>query len=101
MKFRAVVLAAALGLPIWAVMYAVTEFQFHFSGGQYRMGPIVKAGALTAMVATLVPVVVAGWRTASARRAFAVMLQATLIVWLVVVLAEWLLSFRFGAGLGP
>lgn len=92
-----VVLPVPFVVPIAAVMYGVTTFLFHFSGGQYRMGPIVNAGALIAIGTTLGAGVITGWRTDSRRRTFAVMLQAAWIVWLVVLVAEWLLSFRFGA----
>ncbi len=101
-RVRAIVSAIAtlpvpFVVPIALVMYGVTTYLFHFSGGQVRMGPIVNAGALIAIGAALATGIVTAWRTVSFRSAFAAMLRATGIAWLLVLVAEWLLSFRFGA----
>jgi hypothetical protein len=96
----ALVLATLLvpfAVPIAYVMFAITTFLFHFSGGQYRMGPIVTAGPFIAIAAALVAGSITAWRTAQFGLAFGVMARATGIAWAVLVLGYWLLSFAFGA----
>ena len=102
LRVRAVALVVATLLvpfvvPIAFVMFGITTFLFHFSGGQVGMGPIVGAGPPIAIAAALGGGIITAWRTARFGPAFATMVKATGIAWTVLVVAEWLLSFAFGA----
>jgi hypothetical protein len=83
--------------PAAIVMYLVTTFLFHFSGGQYRMGPVVDYGALTVIAGTLVLTGIA-WRVRSPAAAVKTAVIATPVAWAVAIAVEWGLSFAWGAG---
>jgi len=78
------------------VMLGVTTFLFAFSGGQYRMVPVVGYGALVVVVTTLVVAVVV-WRLRSLAAAVKWAAIATGACWAVALVAEWILSFSLGA----
>jgi hypothetical protein len=83
--------------PAALVMYLVTTFLFHFSGGQYRRGPVVDYGALTAIAGTLVLTAIA-WRVRSPAAAVKTAAIATPVAWVLAIAVEWGLSFVWGAG---
>jgi hypothetical protein len=86
----AIVVAAA-----GAFGYLVTTFLFAFSGGQYRMVPVVNLVALAVVVSSLV-VAAVGWMLRSPIQA----LKWTLIVsgagWVAAIAVEFVLSFSLG-----
>jgi len=84
-------------LLVGAFMYLVTTFLFDFSGGQYRMGPVVVYGALAAMGATLVVAAIA-WRIRSPAAAAAWATIATAVAWVLAIFVEWRISYVLGAG---
>jgi hypothetical protein len=93
-------LALAAGLIVIVIsgfMYLVTTFLFAFSGGQYRMEPIVQFGALTVIAAMLLLAAIV-WRVRSPVAAVICAAIVTPIAWVVLVVVEWGLSFEFGAG---
>ena len=93
-------LAVSLALvivPAAVFMFLVTTFLFNFSGGQYRMGPVVNYGALAAIAATVLAAAVA-WRLRPPNRAIKYTAIATGTLWLAAVLVEWGFSFALGAG---
>ena len=93
-------LALAAGFIVIVIsgfMYLVTTFLFAFSGGQYRMEPIVQFGALTVIAAMLLLAAIV-WRVRSPFAAVIYAAIVTPIAWVVLVVVEWGLSFEFGAG---
>jgi arginine exporter protein ArgO len=94
----ATVLSIALIVGLVApVMYLVTTFLFHFSGGQYRMGAVVDYGALAVVVGTLVLAVIV-WKVRSPATALKWTAIATPVAWVVAIVVEWGFSFALGAG---
>jgi hypothetical protein len=92
----ATVLSIALIVGLVApVMYLITTFLFHFSGGQYRMGPVVDYGALGVIVGTLVLAVIV-WRVRTPAAALKWTAIATPVAWLVAIAVEWGFSFALG-----
>src|SRR5215217_7172141 len=83
--------------PVGAVMYAVTTFLFAFSGGQYRMVPVVRGGFWAVGLAVLLGGGLALARTRSLARAGGLMLASAAVGWLVALGVYWLVSFRLGA----
>jgi hypothetical protein len=83
--------------PAAVVMYLVTTFLFHFSGGQYRMGPVVDYGALAVIAVTLLLTAIA-WRVRSPAAALKTATIATIVAWVLAIVVEWGLSFVWGAG---
>jgi hypothetical protein len=95
---RALALGILIGVLLaGAFMYLVTTFFFGFSGGQYRMGPVVVYGALAAMAATLIVAAIA-WRIRSPAAATAWAGIATAVAWAVAIFVEWRMSYVLGAG---
>jgi hypothetical protein len=95
---RAVAIGIVVGVLLaGAFMYLVTTFLFDFSGGQYRMGPVVVYSALGAISATLVVAAIA-WRIRSPSAAAGWAAIATAVTWAVAVFVEWRVSFALGAG---
>jgi hypothetical protein len=95
---RATALSIAIIVgPAAPVMYLITTFLFHFSGGQYRMGPVVDYGALTVIAGTLVLTAIA-WRVRSRAAAVKTAAIATPVAWVLAIVVEWGLSFVWGAG---
>ena|ERR1700674_2630952 len=95
-----VALALAVVLTIGlagAFMYLVTTFLFHFSSDQDRMGPVVNYGALVVIASTTLLAAIA-WKIRSPSAAVRYTAIATPVAWAVAVVAEWSLSFVFGAG---
>ena len=78
------------------VMYLVTTFLFHFSSGQYRMGPVVDFGALGVVLGTLVLAAIV-WRVRSPAAAVRWTGIATGVAWVAAIVIEWGLSFAYGA----
>ncbi len=78
-------------------MFLVTTFLFAFSGGQYRMVPVVQYGALTAIGASAIAAAAAGWRLRSGYAATIATAIATGVAWMAAVLVEFGLSFFLGA----
>jgi hypothetical protein len=87
---------AAIVIPAAAAGYLVTTFLFAFSGGQYRMVPVVNTGAVAVMLVTLV-VAAGAWRLRDASTAVKWTAAATAVAWPAVALVEWFLSFSLGA----
>lgn len=82
--------------PAALVMYLVTTFLFHFSGGQSRMGPVVDYGALTVIAGTLLLTVIV-WRVRSPAAALRTTAIVTPVAWVLAIVVEWGLSFAWGA----
>ena len=84
----------ALVVPLFiaAVMFQVTTFVFHFSGGQTRMATPVAAGPIIAVAVALVVGISTARRTAQYGRVLRMMLWATVLAWLVIVGTEQVLS---------
>jgi hypothetical protein len=78
-------------------MYLVTTFLFHFSGGQYRMGPVVDYSALAVIAGTLLLTAIV-WRVRSPAAALKCAAIATPAAWVVAIVVEWGFSFALGAG---
>lgn len=78
-------------------MFLATTFLFHFSSGQYRMGPVVNYGALAVVVGTSLLAVIA-WRIRSPAAALKWAALATPLAWVAAALVEWVFSFFLGAG---
>lgn len=78
-------------------MYLVTTFLFHFSSGQYRMGPVVDYIALAVVAGTLLLAAIV-WRIRSPAAAVKYTAIATPVVWVVAFFIEWGFSFVVGAG---
>jgi len=94
----ATVLSIALIVGLIApVMYLVTTFLFHFSGGQYRMGPVVDYGALAVIASTLLLTAIV-WKVRSPAAALKCAAIAAPVAWVVAILVEWGFSFALGAG---
>ena len=87
--------------PFGAVMYAVTTFLFAFSGGQYRMVPVVQGGFWTVALVVLLVGLIALARTRSLARAVGLMFASAAVAWLVALGVYWLVSFRLGADAPP
>ena len=79
-----------------AFMYLVTTFLFHFSGGQFRMGPVVDYGALAVVAGTLLLAMIV-WKIRSPIVAVKYTAIATPVAWVVALLVEWGFSFVLGA----
>jgi hypothetical protein len=95
---RAFALGVLVGVVlVGAFMYLVTTFLFDFSGGQYRMGPVVVYGALTVMATTLLVAGIA-WKIRSPVAALMGAGVTTALAWAVAVFVEWRISFALGAG---
>ncbi len=83
--------------PSGSVMYTVTTFLFAFSGGQYRMVPIVGAGHwIVGLGALLVGGAVLA-ATRSLPRALWAVLGTIVVAWPVAVVVYWVLADRLGA----
>ena len=94
---RAVAIGIVIGVLVsGAFMYLVTTFLFDFSGGQYRMGPVVAYGALAAIGGILVVSAIV-WRIRSPATAAIWAGIATAVVWAVAVFVEWRVSYVLGA----
>src|SRR2546421_10043682 len=78
------------------VMYLVTSFLFAFSGGQYRMVPVVGYGALAVIGATLLIAIVV-WRLRSLAAAVKWAAIATALGWALAIVGESILSFGLGS----
>ncbi len=86
----------AIAGPSGFVMYAVTTFLFAFSGGQYRMTPIVGAAPWVVGVGALL---VGGGVLAATRslpRALWAVVRSIAVAWPLAVLVLWVVSFRLG-----
>ena len=83
--------------PFGAVMYLVTTFLFAFSGGQYRMVPVVQRGFWVVGLVVLLVGGIALARTRSLTRAVGLMLASAVAAWLLAIGVYWLVSFRLGA----
>ena len=83
--------------PVGVVMYLVTTFLFAFSGGQYRMVPIVDAGPWTVAGAALLLGAVSLVATRSLLRAVQTLVVSTAAGWLLAGVVYWVLSFWLGA----
>ncbi len=101
MTRRVVVVLLSWGMvygPIGVLMYGITTFLFAFSGGQYRMVPVVNAGfwivLFSGLIVGIVPLV-RGWPVG---RIMVAMLSGAALSWLLVY---WRLSFQLGAGAPP
>lgn len=79
-----------------AVMFGVTTFLFDFSGGQYRMGPVVLEGFLAVGVFMLASGMLALVKTQSLGTAVRVLLVSAVLAWSIAVFVEWRLSFQLG-----
>jgi hypothetical protein len=88
-----IVLVVGLVAP---VMYLITTFLFHFSGGQDRMGPVVNYAALAVVVGTLAVGAIV-WKVRSPAAALRWTAVATPVAWLVAIAVEWGFSFAWGA----
>jgi xanthine/uracil permease len=91
-------IASIVGL-MSLIMFGVTTFLFHFSGGQVRMEPVVRCGAYAAFAAAMLLATVA-WRL-WLRSPTAALIGATIsaiAVWAVALFIEWRVSFVLGAG---
>src|SRR5439155_227023 len=80
----AVVLLVAVSA---SVMYLITSFLFAFSGGQYRMVPVVGYGALAVIGATLLIAIVV-WRLRSLAAAVKWAAIATALGWALAIGSE-------------
>ena len=78
-------------------MFLATTFLFHFSSGQYRMGPVVNYGALAVVAGTSLLAVIA-WRIRSPSAALKWAAITTPVAWVAAALVEWVFSFFLGAG---
>jgi hypothetical protein len=79
-----------------AVMFGVTTFLFDFSGGQYRMGPVVLDGFLAVGVFVLASGMLALVKTQSLGTAVRVLLVSAVLAWSIAAFVEWRLSFPLG-----
>ncbi len=79
-----------------AVMYLITSFLFAFSGGQYRMVPVVGYGALTVIAATLLTTIVV-WRLRSLAAAVKWAAIATALGWTLAIVVEGIVSIGLGS----
>ena len=94
---RAVAVATVICVLLFgAVMFLLTSFLFDFSGGQYRMGPVVAYGALAAVSGALIVTAIA-WRIRSPDAAAAWAAIATAVAWAAAILVEWRISYVLGA----
>src|SRR2546429_9709693 len=78
------------------LMYLITSFLFAFSGGQYRMVPVVGYGALAVIGATLLIAIVV-WRLRSLAAAGQWGGLATAAGWAPAPIRGWIPSFRLGS----
>jgi hypothetical protein len=79
-------------------MFGVTTFLFAFSGGQYRMEPVVRYGAFAAFAAAMLLAAIL-WRL-RLQSPTAAVIGATfcaIAIWALVVFVEWRISFVLGA----
>src|SRR5262245_42108482 len=77
------------------VMYLATTFLFAFSGGQYRMVPVVNYAALI-VVLFGVGTAALTWKLRSVTKAVFAAGATTAGGWVTAVVVEWLLSFQLG-----
>src|SRR2546430_14036292 len=82
------------------VMYLITSFLFAFSGGQYRMVPVVGYGALAVIGATLLIAIVV-WRPRSLAAAGKKGAIAHPLGGAPAKVGEWVPSIRHGAARPP
>jgi hypothetical protein len=95
---RAIAIGIVIGVLLsGAFMYLVTTFLFGFSGGQYRMGPVVEFGAL-AVIATPLLTAAITWRIRTPTIAAITAGIATAVAWVLAILVEWRISYVLGAG---
>ena len=81
------------------LMFGVTTFLFHFSGGQVRMEPVVRYGAYSAFAAAVLLATIAWLRWLRSPTAASIGATVSgIAAWAVALLIEWRLSFVFGAG---
>jgi hypothetical protein len=93
----AVALVIVIGVALASgFMFGVTTFLFNFSGGQYRMGPVVGYGALAAMTATLLVAAIA-WKIRSPAAAVLSTGVALAVNWTVAIFVEWRISYVLGS----
>ena len=85
-----------LAVPSGAVMYVVTTFLFAFSGGQYRMVPIVRAGPWIVGIGALLVGDAVLAATRSLPRAVWAVLGTIVVAWPVAVVAYWVAADRLG-----
>jgi hypothetical protein len=90
-----IVIAVAIAVPA-VVGYLLTTFLFAFSGGQYRMVPIVNYAALTMIAIPAVAAAIA-WKVRSGAVAAVTAVAVAIGGWVVALFAEWVLSFWLGA----
>lgn len=83
-------------LPAAAFGWLATTFLFAFSGGQYRMVPVVDYGAAAMIVVPLAAAAVV-WRLRSAPAGLLAAVAAAAVGWIVTLVVEWLISFSLGA----
>jgi len=76
--------------------WLVTTFLFAFSGGQYRMVPVVGYGVAAMIVVPLGAAAVV-WKLRSAPAGLLAAVAAAGIGWIVTLVVEWLISFSLGA----
>ena len=74
----------------------MTSFLFAFSGGQYRMVPIVNTGAVIVIALGLIAAALAS-RTHSRMEIIRWTAIVTAASWALAIGIEWLVSFRLGA----
>lgn len=86
---------AAVVLAVGAFGYLVTTFLFAFSGGQARMVAVVNLVALAVVVSSFV-VAAAVWVLRSPMHALQWTAIATVILWFVALVIEFVLSFSLG-----
>jgi hypothetical protein len=81
------------------LMFGVTTFLFHFSGGQYRMEPVVRYGAYAAFAAAMLVATVV-WKLwlGSPTAAVTGATIGAIAIWALAVFIEWRISFVLGAG---
>jgi len=92
-RSRSLLIAPAVSA---GVMYLITSFLFAFSGGQYRMVPVVGYGALAVIGATL-SIAIVVWRLRSLAAAVKWAAIATALGWALAIVGEWILSFGLGS----
>ena len=84
-------------VAISGFFFFLTTFLFAFSGGQYRMEPVVQYGAL-AVIAAMVLLAAVVWKLRSPTAAVLCAAIATPAAWVVAMMVEWAFSFVLGAG---
>ena len=86
---------AAVVLAAGAFGYLVTTFLFAFSGGQFRMVAVVNLVALAVVITSFVVAAVV-WVLRSPMHALQWTAIATVILWFVALVIEFVLSFSLG-----